>query len=81
MTNADDLTGPDRPTEYLICIRGVLDASWSARLEGLHIEVQYSADGFPTTLLSGPLEDQASLNGVLAALYGLGFSLLSVTAL
>ena len=81
MTNADGSAGPDRSLEYLIRIRGVLDPSWSARLGGLHIEVQYSAEGHPITVLSGPLEDQASLNGVLAALYGLGFSLLSVTAI
>jgi len=30
-------------------------------------------------VLSGPLEDEAALNGVLAALYGLGFRLISVT--
>jgi hypothetical protein len=68
----------DQPKVYTICIQGVLDPSWSTRLEGLHIEVQCCADRAPLTLLSGSLQDQAALNGVLTTLYALGFTLLSV---
>jgi hypothetical protein len=81
MTNVGGSSGLDRPTLYQICIQGVLDPSWSERLEGLHIEVVYCADGPSSTMLSGWLQDQAALNGVLTTLYGLGFTLRAVTAM
>ena len=81
MTSFDGAFGLERPAIYHIRIQGVLDPGWSARLEGLKIEVEHGDDGLPMTLLSGRLEDQAALNGVLSTLYGLGFALRSVTAL
>jgi hypothetical protein len=81
MTSDYGAFGLDRPAIYYIRIQGVLDPSWSARLEGLHIEVEHGDDGLPMTLLSGRLEDQSDLHGVLTALYALGFALRSVTAL
>jgi hypothetical protein len=80
MTFAES-SGLDRPVVYNIVVLGVLDPSWSARLEGLRIVAQTCSDGSPATLLSGRLQDQAALNGVLTTLYGLGFSLRSVTTL
>jgi hypothetical protein len=80
MTSETEPYGLDRPLVYHIRIQGVLDPSWSDRLEGLQIEVQCCAGRPPTTLLSGCLRDQAALNGVLSALYGLGCTLLSVSA-
>jgi hypothetical protein len=80
MTLVPESSSPDWPTVYRIRVQGVLDPSWSARLEGLHIEVQRCADQPPSTLLCGRLQDQAALNGVLTTLYALGFTLLSVRA-
>jgi hypothetical protein len=80
MTTTSQPQGRDQPLVYHIRVRGVLDPSWSARLEGLHIEVQYGADLQALTLLSGTLQDQSALNGVLATLFSLGFTILSVEA-
>jgi hypothetical protein len=67
----------DRPASYNIAIWGVLDSSWSDRLEGMTIVTSYG-NGSPQTMLSGELRDQPALAGVLAALHELGFTLMSV---
>ncbi len=46
---------------YHIRVQGHLDPSWQHRFEGLQIK----HEGSGTTLLSGPLPDQAALHGVL----------------
>jgi len=60
---------------YAFQIKGHLDDRWSDWLEGLAIERQ--EDG--TTVLVGPLVDQAALYGVLIRIRDLGLSLLSVS--
>ncbi len=59
---------------YRIHVRGRLDDHWSDWLEGLAIQRQ--ADG--TTLLVGPVVDQAALHGVIARIRDLGLPLLAV---
>jgi hypothetical protein len=81
MTNFAAYSSLDQPSLYQIRVQGILDPSWSARLEGLNIEVEQCAGDLPVTLLTGLLQDQAALNGVLTTLYGLGFTLRSVTTL
>ena len=81
MLNFTASSGFDQPSLYQIRVQGILDPSWSTRLEGLNIEVEQCVGGLPVTLLSGWLQDQAALNGVLTTLYGLGFTLRSVTTL
>jgi hypothetical protein len=66
------------PATYRITIQGRLDDSWSEQLGGMAISAEREADGSPLTVLTGRLVDQAALYGVLNALYGLGFALLSV---
>jgi hypothetical protein len=68
----------DRPGTYHIRVKGHLDASWSDRLGGMEIKTIEQPGGTPETSLVGWLPDQAALCGVLNALYGLHFSLLSV---
>jgi hypothetical protein len=68
----------DDPLIYHIQVQGTLDPSWSTRMEGLSIEVCHSENASTCTLLSGVLQDQAALNGVLSTLYMLGFPLLEV---
>jgi hypothetical protein len=60
---------------YQIRIDGLLDSSWSDWFDGLAIS--YSAED--TTILTGPLPDQAALHGVLNKIRDLGLTLLTVT--
>ncbi len=59
---------------YRIRVRGHLDDRWSDWLGGLVIHRQ--EDG--TTLLVGPVVDQAALHGVITRIRDLGLPLLSV---
>jgi hypothetical protein len=73
-----DTDAVDQPPEacwYEIRLRGRLDARWSASFEGLTL----TTGGDGTTLLSGPVADQAALHGHLARLRDLGLPLVSVT--
>ena len=58
-----------------IRVRGHLDEHWSAWFAGLALT--RADDG--TTLLRGPVADQAELHGLLAKVRDLGAPLLSVT--
>jgi hypothetical protein len=60
---------------YQIRIAGLLDSSWSEWFDGLAIS--YSAED--TTILTGPLPDQAALHGVLNKIRDLGLTLISVS--
>jgi hypothetical protein len=67
---------PDRPEagRYEIRLTGHLDAHWTAWFDGL--SVSREADG--TTVISGPIADQAALHGVLQRVRDLGLPLVSV---
>jgi len=60
---------------YQIHISGLLDPSWSDWFDGLAIT--YLDDD--TTILTGPLIDQAALHGALNKIRDLGLILLSVS--
>jgi hypothetical protein len=63
-----------RPVIYHLRVRGRLDAKWADWFEGFAMVAR--EDG--STLLSGPVADQAALHGVLDKLHGLGLELLVV---
>ena len=65
---------PHQAQVYEIRLQGHLDARWADWLEGLSITLD--EDG--STLLRGPLADQAALHGVLKKVRDLGLPLLSV---
>ena len=62
---------------YEIHLRGRLDQRWASWFDGMTV----SADADGTTLIRGPVADQAALHGLLARLRDLGLPLLSVTQL
>lgn len=59
---------------YIIRVKGHLDTFWQAWFENLLIT--HDANG--TTLLSGPIRDQAALYGILCKMRDLGLTLLSL---
>jgi hypothetical protein len=67
----------DRPEagRYEIRLTGHLDARWAAWFDGLTVGQQ--DDG--STLISGPIADQAALHGLLQRVRDLGLPLISVT--
>ena len=71
-------TGPHHsPDRYEIRLRGHLDSRWSAWFDGLSLTNE--SDG--TTLIHGPVADQAALHGLLQKVRDLGLPLVSVTQL
>ena len=65
----------DNPGRYEIRLKGHLSSRWAARFDGMTL----SHDGDGTTVLHGPVVDQAALHGLLARVRDLGLPLLSVT--
>lgn len=63
------------PPEYEIRVAGHLAPRWSAWFDGLTVAQQ--GDG--TTVLRGPVVDQAALHGLLQRLRDVGLPLLSLT--
>jgi hypothetical protein len=63
------------PDRYEIRLKGHLDPRWANRFDGMTLTTH--DDG--TTLLEGPVVDQAALHGLLSKLRDIGLPLLSVT--
>ena len=59
---------------YEIRVRGRLGPRWSTQFDGMTVDT--TVDG--TTVLLGPVADQAALHGLLSRLGDLGITLLSV---
>ncbi len=64
----------NQPVVYEIRIAGHLPSQWSAWFEGLAVALE--PDG--TTLLSGPVADQAALYGLLKKVRDSGLTLIAV---
>ena len=62
------------PARYEIRLKGHLDARWADQFE--HMSFTHANDG--TTILAGPVVDQAALYGLLRKVRDLGLPLLSV---
>jgi hypothetical protein len=63
---------------YQIHVEGVLDPQWSDCLAGLDISVCEQPPQPTVTVLTGPLKDQAALQGVLDTLFMLNMRLLLI---
>jgi hypothetical protein len=69
-------TGPQHsPGRYEIRLRGHLDSRWAAWFDGLSL----SNENDGTTIICGPVADQAALHGLLQKVHDLGLPLVSVT--
>ena len=69
-------TGPHHsPGRYEIRLRGHLDSRWTAWFDGLSL----SNENDGTTIIGGPVADQAALHGLLQKVRDLGLPLVSVT--
>jgi len=79
--NSEHALTVDQPAIYCIRVVGYIDENWSPRLGGLEINTSVKDGKRAVTTLSGPLIDQASLFGVLKALYDMRLPLLSVECL
>jgi hypothetical protein len=60
---------------YEIRIKGHLDTRWAAWFDGLSLSLE--SDG--TTIIRGPVADQAALHGLLQRVRDVGLPLVSVT--
>ncbi|HKZ82448.1 MAG TPA: hypothetical protein VJ793_02190 [Anaerolineae bacterium] len=67
-------TDPSQPIVYQIRIKGHLGCQWTDWFGGLTITLEENGD----TLLTGPVEDQAALYGLLRRLRDLGVPLVSI---
>jgi len=68
---------PNGPARYEIRIKGHLAARWATWFEPMTLTAE--SDG--TTVLDGPVVDQAALHGLLQRVRDIGLPLLSVTQL
>lgn len=76
MSDPHDSTGSWRETgQYEIRISGHLDQRWAEWFDGLTV----TQEGDGTTVLHGPIVDQAALHGLLQKVRDLGLPLVSVT--
>ena len=62
------------PGRYEICVKGHLGTRWDAWFDGLTLT--RVSDG--TTIIEGPVADQAALHGLLQKIRDLGLPLISV---
>jgi hypothetical protein len=65
------------PGRYEIRVQGRLESRWAAWFDGMTL----TSAGDGTTVLAGPLADQAALHRVLAGIRDLGLPLIAVTSL
>ena len=68
----------ETPANYRIRVQGHIGKTWVDRLGGMVVTKAYTSEKQPMTILVGHLVDQASLSGVLNALYELHLPILSV---
>lgn len=73
---ADDTTARPAPgvPRYEVRVMGRLGPGWAAWFDGLSL----TAEGDGTTVIRGPLADQAALHGLLQKLRDLGIPLVSL---
>ncbi len=70
----EDTGGAGATASYRLEITGYLQGNWAEWFGGMAIENLPNGN----TLLVGPIEDQAALNGLINKVYALGLSLVAI---
>lgn len=70
------ISRPDGPDWYVICLLGHLSPRWGARFDGMTL----TRTGEGTTVIEGPVVDQAALHGLLRTVGDLGLPLVSIAS-
>ena len=70
-----------KPAIYKIKVEGVLKENWSEKFQGLKISIERSLSGKPVSVLTGKINDQSALAGLLDTLYNFNMTILSVNML
>ena len=78
MMHATPSTPCDAPARYRIIIAGHLDSDWSLYFDGLDVTPERRTDGTVVTVISGIMQDQAALHGILSHVRDVGLCLLAV---
>ena len=69
---------PEQNVFYQIIVKGELDPSWSDWLSGFALTTAFAEDGSCTTILCGPITDQAALRGTLTRLWDLNLEVVAL---
>jgi hypothetical protein len=69
---------PEQRVIYQIIVKGELEPSWSDWLSGFALTTAFAEDGSCTTILSGPIADQAALRGTLTRLWDLNLEVVAL---
>ena len=77
MNQSNRAPGLDQ-ANYRIRVRGQLDDTWSQWFDGLTLSCQRASDGTRITVLTGVVADQPKLRGLLARMWDLNLTVLSV---
>ena len=70
-----------RPAIYKIKVEGVLQENWIQKFQGLKINIERSLSGKSISVLTGKINDQSALSGLLNMLYDYNLTILSVNML
>lgn len=65
--------------KYQIQIQGTIGERWTGWFDGMAITSGQGSDGSQVTTLTGTIVDQSALRGILAMLWDLNLTLISVT--
>lgn len=63
---------------YQIKIKETLDESWVDWFSDMTLSIETSEEGQPITVLTGPVVDQAALNGLLNKIWNFKLTVISV---
>jgi hypothetical protein len=74
----DTHMAPEQIVIYQIIVKGELDPSWSDWLSGFALATVVAEDGSCTTILSGPIPDQAALRGTLTRIWDLNLEVVAL---